>query len=66
MNFHVSRRYSDLPSDIITGGCREKDVREAQEREEGWPPRFQQGREKRAGRTIREGGWEEGERDLFY
>lgn len=29
MNFHVSRRYSDLPSDIITGGCREKDVREA-------------------------------------
>ena len=29
MNFHVSRRYNDLPSDIITRGCREKDVREA-------------------------------------
>lgn len=29
MNFHVSRRYSDLPSVVITRGCAEKDLRKA-------------------------------------
>lgn len=61
MNFHVSRRYSDLPSDIITRGHRERRTRgTTREGGRGFS------RDEKRGRTIREGGKEEDGRDLFY
>lgn len=57
MNFHVSRRYSDLISrDIISRGCRERRTRGTARRKGG---RGFDGDEKR-GRTICEGGGGEG------
>jgi len=59
MNFRVSHQYSDLPSDIITGGITEKDVHAVRH---GRVAEVSVGM--RGERTIREGGKRTG--DLFY
>lgn len=58
MSFRVSRQYSDLPCDIITGGCREKERERKRDMHGVRRERVVEvsAGDEKTGRTIREGG----------